>query len=132
MIVIYMSSRVFLSLIPPKCAKNRNPKRSIVYCGAPCTCNTLPLDNFKTHLHPALPYITRGRTHYQPPRTSPHQSYTLPRCSNPKENFLPQETFQAPQGMNFLRCLLLEYPHVPCHLHNSVYPLPTTGFCWNR
>ena len=23
-----------------------------------CTCDILPLDNFKTHLHPALPYIT--------------------------------------------------------------------------
>ena len=24
------------------------------------TCDTLPLDNFKTHLHPTLPYITWG------------------------------------------------------------------------
>ena len=40
-----------------------NPKMSIVYHGAPTyiyICDTLPLDNPKTHLHTALPYITRG------------------------------------------------------------------------
>ena len=38
-----------------------NPKTSIVYRGAPThiyICDTLPLDNLKTHLQPALPYIT--------------------------------------------------------------------------
>ena len=40
-----------------------NPKMSIVYHGAPTyiyICDTLPLDNPKTHSHLALPYITWG------------------------------------------------------------------------
>ena len=37
------------------------PKMSVVYCGAPIylyICDTLSLDNPKTHSHLALPYIT--------------------------------------------------------------------------
>ena len=49
-------------LIPPKHEQRlENPKTSIVYCSAPThiyICNTLPLDNFKIHLHLAQPYIT--------------------------------------------------------------------------
>ena len=51
------------SLILPKHAKTREPKVSIGYHGAQIyiyICNTLPLDNPKTHSHLALPYITWG------------------------------------------------------------------------
>ena len=40
-----------------------NLKTSIVYCGVPIytyICDTLPLDNLKTHSHLALSYITWG------------------------------------------------------------------------
>ena len=54
-----MLSCIFISFIPPKHAKTREPKDehcvSVVH---PCTCNNLPLDNSKTYSHPALPYIT--------------------------------------------------------------------------
>ena len=50
------------SLIPPKCAKTREPKDE--HCVLQCTyiyiCDTLPLDNPKIYSHPALPYITWG------------------------------------------------------------------------
>ena len=51
------------SLILPKHAKTREPKTSVVYCSAPLciyTCDTLPLDNPKTHPHLVLLYITWG------------------------------------------------------------------------
>ena len=52
------------SLIPPKHAKTRESKDK--HCVSQCTnihiyiCDTLPLDNLKTHSHLALPYITWG------------------------------------------------------------------------
>ena len=52
-----MSSHIFLSLILPKHQTRRQVLCIMVHL---CTCDTLPLDNFKTHLHPALLYITWG------------------------------------------------------------------------
>ena len=56
-----MSSHIFLSLILSKHVKIREPKRRALCIAVHlCTCDTLPLDNFKTHLQPALLYITWG------------------------------------------------------------------------
>ena len=47
-------------LIPPKCAKTREPEDEHCVLQYTHTCNTLPLDKCKTYSHPALPYITWG------------------------------------------------------------------------
>ena len=46
--------------ILPKCAKTREPKDKhyVSWCTYTYICDTLPLENSKTHLHTALPYIT--------------------------------------------------------------------------
>ena len=45
----------------------------------PCTCDTLPLDNFETHLHPALPYMTEAvfQVSYHETCDSPSQHKNL-------------------------------------------------------
>ena len=55
-----MISLIFLSLIAPKRAKTREPKdeRCVLQCTLVYVTPYLPIDNCKTHLHPALPYIT--------------------------------------------------------------------------